>query len=140
MFKMILVAVDGSTGSERILLFSEHVARIESGQLVVVHAYQPPTEYEWTPSYASLISQFEAIANEVVQDALDVLDEAGVQAVGDVRQGPAAEAILDSARIHQADLIIMGSRANRGPVAEALLGSVSATVLRHSPCPVLVVP
>lgn len=140
MFKMILVAVDGSTGSERILLFSEHVARIESAQLVVVHAYQPPTEYEWTPSYAALIEQFEAIANEVVQDALDVLGEAGVQAVGDARPGPAAEAILDAARIHQADLIIMGSRADRGPVAEALLGSVSATVLRHSLCPVLVVP
>ncbi len=140
MFKIILVAVDGSTGSERILLFAEHVARIESAQLVVVHAYQPPIEYEWAPSYAALIEQYEAVANEVVQDALDVLGEASVQAVGDVRQGSAAEAILDAARIHQADLIIMGSRANRGPVAEALLGSVSATVLRHSLCPVLVVP
>ena len=141
MFKMIIVAVDGSAASERILLFAEHLARVESASVVVVHAYQLPVEYEWAESYETLAQQFEAVANEVAQDALDALSESGASVTADVRQGNAAEAILAAAHAHQADLIIIGSRAQRrGAVAEALLGSVSSTVLRHSACPVLVVP
>jgi nucleotide-binding universal stress UspA family protein len=37
------------------------------------------------------------------------------------------------------DLLVLGSR-QRGPVRRAILGSVSAEVIRESPCPVLVVP
>lgn len=141
MFKMIVVAVDGSAAGERILLFAEHLARIEAAPIVVVHAYQPPLEYEWVDSYQALAQSYEAAANEVAQDALEALSASGAKVTADVRQGNAAEVILAAAHTHQADLIIMGSRAQRrGVVAEALLGSVSSTVLRHSPCPVLVIP
>jgi nucleotide-binding universal stress UspA family protein len=141
MFKMIVVAVDGSAAGERILLFAEHLARVESAPVVVVHAYQLPVEYEWADSYAALAQQFEAVANEVAQDALEALSASGAKVTADVRQGNAAEVILAAAHTHQADLIIMGSRAQRrGAVAEALLGSVSSTVLRNSICPVLIVP
>ena len=50
MFKTIIVPVDGSTGSERILLFAEHVARHNQAQVIVVHAYALPTVYAWTLS------------------------------------------------------------------------------------------
>ena len=141
MFKMIIVAVDGSAASERILLFAEHLARIESASVVVVHAYQLPMEYEWVDSFDDLAQKYEAIANEVAEDALDALSDGAAKVTTDVRQGKAAEVILAAAHTHRADLIIMGSRAQqRGVVAEALLGSVSSMVLRHSSCPVLVVP
>ncbi len=141
MFKTIIVPVDGSTGSERILLFAEHVARRNQAQVIVVHAYEIPAVYAWTDGYAVLRTQMEAIANEVVQDAVDALQGAGVTASGDVRQGDAVSAILDAVRIHEADLIVMGSRAQRiENVAEALLGSVSSAVLLRTYCPVLVVP
>ena len=141
MFKTIIVPVDGSTGSERILLFAEHVARHNQAQVIVVHAYAVPTVYAWTDGYELLLKQLEAIANEVVQDAVEALQAAGVTASGDVRQGDAVSAILDAVRIHEADLIVMGSRAQRiENVAEALLGSVSSAVLLRTYCPVLVVP
>jgi nucleotide-binding universal stress UspA family protein len=141
MFKTILVAVDGSTGNERILLFAEHLARVEQASLVILHAYQPPSEYEWTDAYPSLLAQYEALAAEVVQDALEVLQTEGVEAVTDIRKSSPAEAVLAAARAHNADLIIVGSRTpGREGVAETLLGSVSLTVLRAATCPVLVVP
>ncbi len=141
MFRTILVAVDGSTGNERILLFAEHLARLEQASLVIVHAYQLPAEYEWTDGFEALQEQFGAIAAEVVSDALEVVGASGLEAASDVRQGSASEAILAAARSHSADLIILGSRTlAREPVAEALLGSVATTVLRHANCPVLVVP
>lgn len=141
MFKTIIVPVDGSTGSERILLFAEHVARHNQAQVIVVHAYAVPTVYAWTDSYAALLGELEAIANEVVQDAVDALLGAGITASGDVRQGDPVTAVLDAVRIHEADLIVMGSRAQKiDNVAEALLGSVSSAVLLRTYCPVLVVP
>ena len=141
MFKTIIVPVDGSTGSERVLLFAEHVARRNQAQVIVVHAYAVPAVYAWTDGYAALVTQLETIASEVVQDAVDALLSAGITASGDVRQGDPVTAILDAVRIFEADLIVMGSRAQRiENVAEALLGSVSSAVLLRTYCPVLVVP
>lgn len=51
--------------------------------------------------------------------------------------GRPASAIVDEAGRTGADLVVVGSR-GRGPIATALLGSVSAEVLDHAPCPVLV--
>jgi nucleotide-binding universal stress UspA family protein len=144
MFKTILVAIDGSTSNERILLFAEHLARVENAQLVVVHAYQLPDIYEWTDAYEMLREQYEVMAAEVVRDALEVLqgaqEETGAEALTDVRRGLPAEAILAAASAHNADLIVMGGRSNRNQAADLLLGSVASTVLRAATCPVLVVP
>lgn len=49
-----------------------------------------------------------------------------------------ASLILDVAR-READLLVLGSPAH-GPVHRALVGSVSVEVVRHAPCPVLVMP
>ncbi len=144
MFSRILVAIDGSTSSERILLFAEHLARVESAQLVVVHAYQLPEVYEWTDAFEGLREQYEATVAEVVRDALEVLhapDSADESApLTDVRRGAAADVILAASATHHADLIVMGGRSNRARAAELLLGSVANSVLRRSLCPVLVVP
>jgi nucleotide-binding universal stress UspA family protein len=55
----------------------------------------------------------------------------------DVRRGDPCAAL--SERSEQLDLLILGSRAY-GPLRHALLGSVSASVIGASHCPVLVVP
>ena len=141
MFKTIVFATDGSAAADRVLLYTEHLARIEGAQVVVVHAYELPKAYEWAEGYTNLETQFKQVAEEVAEDAVSELQLAGVQAVADVRQGSAPQAILDVALAHRADLIVMGSRVrNRENMAEMLLGSVSAYVLRYAPCPVLAIP
>ena len=141
MFKTIIMAYDGSAASERVLLYAEHMARREDVEIIVVHAYEIPEIYEWTDSFADLEAQFERIAAEVTEDAVTALQRAGVKAMGDVRRGPAVQCILDAVGFHQADLIVMGGRAQkRDSVTEALLGSVSTAVLRYANCPVLVIP
>lgn len=141
MFKTILMAVDGSPAVERLLVYAEHMARRSEAQVVVVHAYELPDVYEWTDAYAAFQAQYAAIAQEVVDDAVDALGKVGIAASGDVRIGAAAPAILEAAKLHQADLIIMGSRAQKQEsVTESLLGSVSSAVLRFTYCPALIVP
>ena len=52
--------------------------------------------------------------------------------------GSPAFAIIDYAREHEIDLIIMGTH-GRGTLGHFLMGSVAEHVVRTAPCPVLVV-
>jgi nucleotide-binding universal stress UspA family protein len=52
-------------------------------------------------------------------------------------EGNAADVLVERSR--ELDLLVLGSRAY-GPVRHALLGSVSAAVMREAHCPVLVMP
>ncbi len=76
--------------------------------------------------------QAEERAEEVVAAAR--LD--GAEVVGDV--GDPADAILDAAREHQVDVIVVGSH-ERSWVARLFGGSVGKDVLRDADVPVLVV-
>ncbi len=53
--------------------------------------------------------------------------------------GNAAAEIVKTAKDWPADLIVIGGH-GRGRIERALLGSVADAVLRHAPCPVLIVP
>ncbi|HET6746257.1 MAG TPA: universal stress protein [Candidatus Limnocylindria bacterium] len=52
-------------------------------------------------------------------------------------EGPVGRTLRDAAAEEAADLIVVGSR-GRGVATSALLGSVSADLTDHAPCPVLV--
>ena len=139
MFSKILLAHDGGMLAERALIYLEHIARIEEAEVIVLHAYQLPERYAATEGYEGLRAQHEAVTREVVQDAVDYLQEHGVHARGSAVQGDTARTILETANQEQVSLIVIGSR---GPssMTELLLGSVSLEVLRYARCPVLVVP
>ncbi|HEY66412.1 MAG TPA: universal stress protein [Caldilineae bacterium] len=139
MIKTILFATDASGASERALVYVEHLARLEQARVHVFHAYEPPQRYSGIDGFEELREQFRRVAQAAVDDSTEFLREAGVEAEGEVVEGAAAPAILEAARRHDVDLIVIGTR---GPssVAEMLLGSVSTQVLRYAPCPVLVVP
>ena len=61
-----------------------------------------------------------------------------VQVETQVMVGEPFADICQSAAQEQADLIIMGSHGRTG-LSHVLLGSVAERVVRHAPCPVLVV-
>lgn len=139
MFSRILFAHDGGMLAERALIYLEHVARVEGAEVIVLHVYAPPERYTMTEGYGALRAQFEAIAHEIVDDAVAQLHEREVAARALALSGDTARTILDVASREDVSLIVIGSR---GPssMAELVLGSVSLEVLRHAPCPVLVVP
>jgi nucleotide-binding universal stress UspA family protein len=53
-------------------------------------------------------------------------------------EGDPAESIVEAAQAEGADMIVVGSH-GRGTLGRALIGSVSDQVVRHAPCPILVV-
>jgi nucleotide-binding universal stress UspA family protein len=139
MFPKILFAHDGGMLAERALVYLEHVARTEGAEVVVLHVYEMPQRYSTTEGYEALRAQYEAVAQEIVEDAVAFLDEHDISARGVVLSGNSARAILDIAEQESVSLIVIGSR---GPssVAELMLGNVTVEVLRFAHCPVLVVP
>lgn len=138
MFKRILLATDGSPIVEREVLYAGHMARVEQAEIIVLHAYEPPEGYAGYDGYEQLIERLRVVAQQVVDDVVAELHEDGVQAHGELRTGPAAQAIINAAIDHDVDLIIMGMR-GRSNLRE-MLGSISAQVLRYAHCPVLQIP
>jgi nucleotide-binding universal stress UspA family protein len=75
---------------------------------------------------------------EEVRGAMDLPAKAP-NAVVIAEAGDASTVIVDHAVSARADLIVMGTHGRRG-FKRLLLGSVTETVLREAPCPVLTVP
>ncbi len=75
MFNRILVATDGSPVSERQVLYVEHLARVESAEIVVLHAYEPPAGYTGYAGYDQLVASYRAVAQAIVDDMSNALQE-----------------------------------------------------------------
>jgi len=139
LFKRILFAHNATPAAERAILYLEHLARVEQAEVLVLHVYQPPTQYTATQGYNTLVESLESLAQEVVNDAVAHLQEEGLEARGKVQAGLPARVILETAQEENISLIVLGTR---GPsnMRDFLLGEVSTEVLRYARCPVLLVP
>ncbi len=139
MFKRILFAHDATPSAERALLYLEHIARTEGAEVIVLHVYEKPERYIATQAYEELIEQLQLVAQEVVNDTVNHLQDMEISALGVIRDGDAAQMILETAQDENIELIVLGTR---GPsnVTDILLGEVSTEVLRYAQCPVFMVP
>jgi nucleotide-binding universal stress UspA family protein len=141
-FKHILCPVDFSEFSNRSLDHAVALARWHDSNLTVLHVV--PT-FEPVPVRGELGYPIQIVNpwthEEVVAEMRRKLDVAGVpaDAVLTARAGDASTTIVDEAVTSSADLIVMGTHGRRG-FKRLLLGSVTETVLREAPCPVLTVP
>jgi nucleotide-binding universal stress UspA family protein len=135
MFKRILVATDGSPVSERQVLYVEHLARVERAEIIVLHAYEPPADYTGYTGYDQLLTSYRTVAQAIVDDMRNALQEYSISAASELRHSPAADAILAAAVELEVDLIVIGAPGQNN--VREFLGGVSAQVLRHAHCPVL---
>jgi nucleotide-binding universal stress UspA family protein len=138
MFKKILLATDGSPSASRALEYARDLALREDAQVIVLHAFEPTPTYLGEPWGKRVMAVNIALGREVADEAAQRLQEAGVDIIVEILEGPPADAILRVVSVRQPDLIVMGSRGH-GEVASLLLGSVSHRVLAHTHVPVLVI-
>lgn len=93
------------------------------------------------PGYLEhLPERMQKLEEEAIQQLTKVLPEGWDKSrvVLATRQGPPFLRIIEYAREHQAELIVMGTH-GRGMLPHTLLGSVAERVVRKAPCPVLTV-
>jgi nucleotide-binding universal stress UspA family protein len=137
MFKSLLVAIDHSEISERVLGAARELASLSGGEVWVVHL----REREVIPRAGLVASEPADEARAAVDAAVDELAKAGITAHGEVRNtifGHAAGEIVDDAREHDVGVIVMGSR-GRGDLAGLVLGSTAHKVIHLADRPVLVI-
>ena len=137
MFRNILVAVDGSTHSERAVEEAVDLARNADGCITLIsvgtHPVVWPSPFQTTMTDADLEEAARAMVDEAEEKVPDDVSVATL-----VRVGRPADEIMTRARDGHHDLIVMGAR-GRGAVRSLLLGRVSHAVLIQSSEAVLIV-
>ena len=139
MYDKLLVAVDHSEITERVLAAARELASLSGGEVWVLHLREREVIGKVPGGLAGLETPDDAHA--AVDDAVGELAKAGVKAHGVVRNtvlGYAAREIVEDAKSHDVDVIVMGSR-GRGDLAGLLLGSTAHKVIHLADRPVLVV-
>ena len=142
MFTKILVPTDGSDLSIKavrgaIAMAKRMNARIVGVTVVEPYAYTTLSEYRPEPA-----GEYEQRVEAVARERLAVIENGARQAdvpaeTTVVRSFSPYEAIIDTARQRQCDVIFMASHGRKG-LSAVLLGSETQKVLCHSDIPVMV--
>jgi len=138
MFKMIVVAIDGSNQSIKSLTCAIGLAESCGAELIIVHAYVHTSDLRSKDEYVKLVAQRKRAGQKIMDDVRAQFKNARMVVEENLLEGPAAEAILTVAQTRGADLIIMGTR-GMGSLEGLFLGSVSTKVTHEAPCTVMVV-
>jgi nucleotide-binding universal stress UspA family protein len=133
----ILVITDVTHSGSCALRYAKRIAELHGSKLVVVHAIDPA-------GYAFPKGVPESLADD--QRALQVLEqiekeikEQGIQIHSILESEVIYERILETARDHHADLIVLDTRAI-ARIGSSALGTVARRLLAAAPCPILTVP
>jgi nucleotide-binding universal stress UspA family protein len=141
MFTHILVPLDGSERAERAVVVAARIAQSADARLTLLQANTYPAS-AGVP-YAGPVPTTPSFDEEQrrVADYLARIARwpglRGVRIATRIVIGPAAAAILETARDGAVDLIVMSSHGRGGPTRWAL-GSVAEHIARHASAPVLV--
>ena len=136
MYERLLVAVDHSEISDRVIAAARDIASLSKGKVWVLHL----REREFG-RMARTPTESDEEAREAVTQGVEALIQAGVDAQGEVREalyGHAAREIVEDAKKHDAGVIIMGSR-GRSDITGLVLGSTAHKVIHLTDRPVLVI-
>jgi len=141
MYKRIMVPADASEYSHRALATALELAKKFHAEVVLLFVtYTPEAYWEYNPDHTIEISkeQIEERGEFTLKTTLAGIDVGDVPLKKKILQGHPSTVILEEISNENIDLVVMGSH-GYGPIAGAVLGSVSQRVLRKSPCPVLIV-
>ncbi len=144
MYQRILVPVDGSPTAERGLREAIKLAEGQATRLLFLHIVDDYTmliEMSSAAGYEEMIRGLRQYGLDVLGKAKRAAEAAGAHSetlLREVTGKRVADVIVDQARQHACDLIVMGTHGRRG-FSRLTLGSAAEGVVRSSPVPVLLV-
>ena len=141
-FKRIIVATDLTPASEPAVLEAALLAKENGADLLIAHVYRLPSVSQAQSVAGGVYEEWDRNIRAEVEGKLRVLvqnaAEEGVKAEALVLTGQPYEAIVEAAKLNDADLVVMGTHGRKG-VARFFLGSVASRVISTAPCPVMTV-
>jgi len=142
MYKRILMAYDGSEAGQKALLDCGDIAQWSHATLFLVAVmplYMGMVGVE-SGVYSPELMEDEKLKHQATLDeGLRRLADQGYQAKGEVLVGETVDEITQHARKMEADLVVVGHKHLDSWAARWWRGSVSSSLIEHSPCSVLVV-
>jgi nucleotide-binding universal stress UspA family protein len=139
--KSILVPIDFSASSEQALAYAVPLARACGARLTLLHVVEPVATPDFAASFPLVLENDRVMAEckaHLARVARDLKIQPPLLEKLLVRQGRSFNEIAGAARTLKADLIVIATHGYTG-LKHALLGSTAERVVRHAPCPVLVV-
>jgi nucleotide-binding universal stress UspA family protein len=136
----ILVPVDFSEPSKKALSYALRFAKQNGGKITLLHVIEPVAIYSDVVLPAIMGADLWPTEAKKAFRKLCRREHADAHLIRSmlIRKGTAHKEITDAARELEADLIIIATNGYTG-LAHVLLGSTTERVVRHAPCPVLVV-
>jgi nucleotide-binding universal stress UspA family protein len=138
----ILCPTDFSEPSQNALAHADSLARWYGAEIVVLYvspvAAMPVTELAYLPATPLLTPEARERLHQDLRRLVEPLRRDGVSVSVEVAEGSAATQIVARAEELRVDLIVVGTHGRRG-LEHLMMGSVTESVLRRSPCPVLTV-
>jgi nucleotide-binding universal stress UspA family protein len=142
MISSMVVGTDGSETAQEAVRQAVELASRLGATVHLVSAYEPvpegrlreervqvPEDYEW------MVNPREDV-NTTLKGAAEQME--GIEVQTHAREGDPADAILDVAEEHNADLIVVGNKGMTG-AKRFLLGSVPNKISHHAPCSVMII-
>lgn len=142
--RSILLPTDFSDCGNYALSYAASLARTFGASIVCVHVIEPMVP---TVGYsgmteplpiADISDQLEDSAERELPKLAECDECAGLEIEEVIVHGEAAAEIVRVAKERQIDLIVVSSHGRKG-LGRILFGSTAEAVVRHAPCPVLVV-
>lgn len=138
--KSIVVAVDGSEASDTAVLWAANTAVKRQQPLKLVTAYSMP-QFMYADGMVppqELYDELEGEAGDKIDNARRIVEEfdSSISISHEVKESSPIDFLLDLSET--AEMIVMGSR-GLGGLSGLVMGSVSAAVVSHADCPVVVV-
>ena len=139
--KSILVPLDFSPPSKQALDYAVAVARQFKAKLTLLNVVEPMATPDFAAAFPLVMEddrQMAAARNELERAVKAARVPRGLVEKILVRSGRSFHEITEAARTRKVDLIVIATHGYSG-LKHTLLGSTTERVVRHAPCPVLVV-
>jgi len=130
----VLIALDGSAGSDAVLREAASRPWPQGTEFLVVTAIDP---FFFTKA-PLLLAEAKKDAEAALEESLEILPKSGLNRKVDIAMENPRHGIPKAACEWKADLILMGSH-GRGAFGRLLMGSTAQAVLRHAHCAVEIV-
>ncbi|MCL4473983.1 MAG: universal stress protein [Actinobacteria bacterium] len=134
----ILLATDGSEFCEGAVREALYLAKKCSGHLTAISVVEANVEF--AAHAPDFVEKQEQEAKKMLEAIKAAAEASGVEAAIETHTGESVyQIIVDEARKNASEIIVMGRRGMTG-IKRMAMGSVTARVVGHQPCDVLVVP
>lgn len=148
--KKILIALDYDPLAEKVASTGYTIAKALNASVLLLHVVQEPAYYS-TAEYSPIMGftgfndsgtleateYFKKEAYRFLEESRRHLNEESIEI--SVVEGDSADAIVSSAIVFGADLIVMGTHRRKG-LDKLLLGNLYVKVLNNTPVPLLTIP